>query len=160
DGTSSAGVISGPTGGPFAVTGDHFYADEGQDSITVIVGDDAPGTATATAVGTANDAESDALRSAAVNIGVNEGQAFSGVVASFTDPGFPGQVAADFTATIDWGDSTTTAGTVSGPTGGPFSISGTHTYADEGAYTVNAVFADDAPSILTNITIASTANVA
>src|SRR5882672_10371212 len=39
--------------------------------------------------------------------------------------------ASAFTATIDWGDGTTTTGTVVG-SNGSFSVTGGHTYADEG----------------------------
>ena len=38
----------------------------------------------------------------------------------------------DFTATINWGDGTTTAGTVIG-SNGSFTVAGGHTYADEGS---------------------------
>ena len=59
--------------------------------------------------------------------------AFNDAVASFTDAN-PGATTADFTATIDWGDATTSAGTVSGPTGGPFTVSGRPVrYREEGA---------------------------
>src|SRR5262249_32060927 len=53
-------------------------------------------------------------------------------------------VASDFVAMIDWGDGTTSAGTISG-SGGAFSVSGSHTYAQGGQYTVDALVADDAP---------------
>ena len=58
--------------------------------------------------------------------------AFNDAVASFTDAN-PGATTADFTATINWGDATTSAGTVSGPTGGPFTVSGRPVrYREEG----------------------------
>ena len=52
-------------------------------------------------------------------------------VATFTDadraatPGI-------YVVTIAWGDGTTSGGTVSGPTGGPFIVKGSHVFADEG----------------------------
>ena len=69
-------------------------------------------------------------------ITVQEGQTFSGVVGSFAvtpDPN-PGQinptaVASDFVATIDWGDGTTTSGTIVANGSGGFDVYGTHTYA-------------------------------
>jgi Tol biopolymer transport system component len=64
-------------------------------------------------------------------IQISEGSAFSGQVAGFIDTS-PGDVATDFTAGIDWGDGSTSTGTVSGPAGGPFVVSGTHPYAEEG----------------------------
>ena len=56
------------------------------------------------------------------------GSPFTGAVASFVD-GTPTASAANFTAIINWGDGTQSPGTVSGPTGGPFTVSGTHTYS-------------------------------
>ena len=74
-----------------------------------------------------------------------EGLPFSGVVATFSDAD-PGAALADYTASIDWGDGTApTPGTIVG-TGGPngvtFSVSGTHTYAEEGAFAVVATISD------------------
>src|SRR5262249_48187971 len=76
---------------------------------TVILSDDAPGTATATATGTATVIEADTLVGSAT-LTATEGTAFNGAVATFTDNGFPGNVASDFTASFIWGDGTTTAG--------------------------------------------------
>ena len=159
DGTTTSGTILGAGGGTFSVGGSHAYTDEGSFTVSVTLSDDAPGTATATASGTASVAEGDFGSLNPATITPTEGTAFSGAVASFTDPGNPSQTAGDFTATIDWGDGTTTAGTVSGATGGPFTIGGSHTYADEGTFAVIATFSDDPPSTLTDIPIFSTAEV-
>jgi streptogramin lyase len=68
-----------------------------------------------------------------------EGAPVSGTVATFanTSPG-------DFTATIDWGDGTPTAtGTITAPVEGPtYRVSGSHTYAEEGSYTITVTLAD------------------
>src|SRR4029077_5455125 len=55
-------------------------------------------------------------------------------VATFADNA--GLTSADYTATIDWGDGTTTAGVVSG-SGPSFTVASavSHTYADEGLFT-------------------------
>src|ERR1700720_3284055 len=53
-------------------------------------------------------------------------------VASFTD-GTLTDTASSFIATIDWGDGTTTTGTVVGSNGN-FTVEGGHTYADENQY--------------------------
>src|SRR5215469_2304838 len=50
-------------------------------------------------------------------------------VASFTD-GTLTDTAANFNATIDWGDGVTTTGTVVG-SNGSFTVQGGHTYADD-----------------------------
>jgi hypothetical protein len=69
------------------------------------------------------------------------GVAVSPTVATFTDtkppwyqpPWYPSH----FSATIDWGDGTTTSGTVNPPGGygDPYTVTGTHTYATQGTYT-------------------------
>ena len=65
----------------------------------------------------------------------------TGTVATFTDAN-PNATASDFTATINWGDGTTTTGTVVAQNGGGFAVDGTHTYADEGKYTVDVTIND------------------
>jgi len=62
----------------------------------------------------------------------NEGVALASNtdVASFTVNNST-DTASAFTATIDWGDGTTTTGTVVG-SNGSFTVDGGHTYADEG----------------------------
>ena len=141
--TTSGGTVSGPTGGPYTVTGTHTYADEGSFTVTTSVTDslnfanDLSTTSTATVA--------DAPIGASCAVATVSTQSFSGPVATLTD-GNPGAPASDFTATIDWGDASTSAGTVTGPNGGPFTVSGTHTYATTGVYTVNASIVDDGGS--------------
>jgi hypothetical protein len=65
-------------------------------------------------------------------INTTEGQPFVGTVATFTDSD-PSAVLADFAATIDWGDGTTSAGQILEDASGKFDVSGSHTYADEGS---------------------------
>src|SRR5262249_14347328 len=68
------------------------------------------------------------LSATGVNISATAGAPFSGPVATFTnsDPfGNP----ASYSATITWGDGTTSAGAISG-TGSTLTVSGSHTYAD------------------------------
>ena len=69
------------------------------------------------------------------------GTQFNGAVANFVD-GTPTATAGDFTASIDWGDGTRGSGTVSGATGGPFTVSGTHTYTNPGGYTLKVSLQD------------------
>jgi hypothetical protein len=81
------------------------------------------------------------ITAAGTAVRATEGQPYSGQVATFTDPD-PTATAAEYAATIDWGDGTPlTAGTVAG-SGGTFAVSGTHTYADEGSHTVTAAITD------------------
>jgi PKD repeat protein len=67
-------------------------------------------------------------------------QAFDGTVADLHD-GNPSAPLSDFTATIDWGDSSTSSGAVGG-SGGDYTVSGAHTYASTGYYDVS-IHVDD-----------------
>jgi len=66
-----------------------------------------------------------------------EGNKYIGQVAHFTDAD-PTLVAANFTATISWGDgSSTTSGSIVSDGIGGFNVNGSHTYVDEGDYIVH-----------------------
>jgi len=75
-------------------------------------------------------------------IQATHGSPFNGAVANFVD-GTPTATSADFTATIVWGDGGKSAGTVSGPAGGPFTVSGTHTYSRPGGYALTVTLHDN-----------------
>src|SRR5439155_11702070 len=81
-------------------------------------------------------------------INATEGQSFNGEVAGFVDSN-TSNTAADFTATIDWGDGSTTSGTVTGSGSGGFTVNGTHTYAEEGSFTASVTLRDDNPGTAT-----------
>ncbi len=144
DGTSTTGIV--PTGTNFAYTvnGTHTYPDgtDGPQTVTVVLSDDAPGTATGTATGTI-DVQETPFTVTAVSVAGGEGVTLTPTVAKFTDPGTT--AAAGFTASIDWGDGTTTAGTVAGASGN-FSVTGSHAYADEGSYTISTTVNDLDPN--------------
>ena len=82
-------------------------------------------------------------------LAATEGVAFQGLVAHFTDSN-PAGTAADYTATITWGDGSistvtavaTAAGQVVADAGGGFDVIGTNTYAEEGSATVVVVITD------------------
>src|SRR5262249_41276138 len=75
---------------------------------------------------------------------VTEGSNFSDIIATFGDDN-PAASPTDFNASIDWGDGTSlTAGAVNNDSG-LFSVSGSHTYADEGAFTVTVTINDNPP---------------
>jgi len=127
DGSSSTGTYSSGQ-----VSGTHTYAEEGSFSGTVTVtGPNCPG-------GSVTDTLSASVADAALTAGPNGAvnatatQPFNGTVATFTDAN-PGAPASDFTATINWGDGTSSSpGTASG-SGGQFAVSGSHTYATFGS---------------------------
>ena len=153
---TTAGMIFASSAA-FTVIGQHTYADEGSFTVTVTISDVSPGTGTATAMDTASVTESDSLSGTPVSFAALAGTSFTTTVANFTDT-FTANVPGDFTATIDWGDATTTAGTVTGG-GGAYSVSGTHTYAGSGTFTVTVTLSDDAPGTATAMAT-STAHVA
>ena len=67
-------------------------------------------------------------------------QSFSGTVANLSD-GNPSAPLTDFTATINWGDGSTSAGAVSG-SGGNYTVSGSHVYTSTGYYNVGVAVDD------------------
>src|SRR5262249_18705008 len=73
---------------------------------------------------------------------------FTGVVAGFTDAD-PAGAAADYTATITWGDGHTSAGTITGNGSGGFNVSGTNTYMTDGTYPIAVTITDAGGSTAT-----------
>ena len=151
DGTTSAGTVTG-SAGSFSVSGTHTYADEGSFPVQVTVIDIA-NSLSASSTGTATVGESDVLVGTGLAITATQGVAFTGAVASFTDTD-AANVPGDFTATINWGDTTTTAGIVSGGSG-TFLVSGSHTYAGAGTFPVTVTLSDDAPGTATATAVGS-----
>ncbi len=123
DGSSSPG-----TAGSSAISGTHTYAEEGTFNGSVSWNDDC-GSHTSPFTVVVADAQ---LRAAGASVAAIAGSSFSGVVATFSDAD-PGGVASDYTASIAWGDGTSSAGTVT-PSGSSFVVRGTHTYATAGSY--------------------------
>jgi len=149
DGTTGPGSVRTTPGGPGVptsgtITGTHTYATHGDYAATVTVFDSLgpQGSATLSVLDTppAVTAGSDQT--------VNQGSPVV-VAATFNDPGFEaGATAASYPATIEWGDGTSSSGTVTVTPGGPGksttgTVSGSHIYADQGNYTVTVVVADD-----------------
>src|SRR6266545_1497584 len=148
DGPPTAGTITGPTGGPFTVSGTHTYKEEGTYAVTVVITDVDTPTNNATAHSTAHVADAPLTPGTlTLNDGV-EGVTPTTATFTFTDAN-SFATTADFTATFDWGDTTSSAGIVAGPTGGPFTVSGTHTYSSTGFFTITVSIADDGGSTAT-----------
>jgi hypothetical protein len=144
DGSVTAGTITGPAGGPFAVSGGHTWADEGSFPVTVSISDGDNAGANTAAAGTATVLEADGLTSTgSIAITTASDGSFSGAVSGFTNTSTI-NVASDFAATINWGDSTTNPGIVN-VSAGNLTVSGSHTYASTGAYSVSVQVQDDAP---------------
>jgi hypothetical protein len=164
DGSTSSGTITQPggVGTMFVVSGHHAYAEEGTFAITVSITDKAGNTASATSSASVADAALTATGGFTVT--ATEGSASaSQTVATFTDANSTAPVS-DFTATIDWGDgSTPTAGTVTQPggIGTAFVVSGSHTYAEEGAsYSIKVSITDVGSSTASATSAANVADAA
>jgi hypothetical protein len=157
DGNTTAGTVI-EQGGAFVVLGSYTYADEGSYTANVTLTDPGSGTASATAQTGVTVAEGDALTGNPYIIMAPPNKTFGVTVATFTDTN-TANAASDFTATIDWGDGSTSAGIVTGGTGGNYTVRGSHDYASSGTFTVNVTLADDAPGTAA-ATAPSTANIA
>jgi hypothetical protein len=145
DGQTSPGTVSAAAGGGFAVYGTHVYSDEASYvGVVVAISDSGGSTATAsngnTAVNMVTVADA-TLTAKPSTVITSQGATFSGTVATFTDAN-PLATAADFTATINWGDGHTTTGSVSAAAGGGFQVTGSHQYTGFGAFTIGLSLAD------------------
>ncbi len=142
DGSTSSGSITQATsGGPYTVSGTHTYADEGTFATGVTVTDNQLALNTATAAGTATIADASITVTGTTVAPQTTNAAFTVPVATFTD-GNPTTPLGDFTASIDWGDGTTSAGTIASPG----TVEGAHTYASHGTYSVKVTVSDSGGS--------------
>jgi hypothetical protein len=144
DGTSSTGTIVSNGSGGFSITGSHTYSELGGpgpdlenemdtvDTFTMTVTISNSST-TVTVTNTVNVAEEEEILSAQGGFTFNtqEYQTLSNVVLATFTPGAM-ESAGEFTANIDWGDGTTSTGTVVDQGNGTFAVLGTHTYSELG----------------------------
>jgi ELWxxDGT repeat protein len=138
DGTvSSTGTVVATMQG-LVVTGGHSYAEAGTYTVTMTI---AKGGGSPKSVTTTMRVADAPLWAGRQFLRVTEGQAFTGTVATSTDSNPLGR-AGDFTATIQWGDGTTSTGTMTQTGPGRFAVQGGHAYAAAGKYTVTVAVAD------------------
>jgi choice-of-anchor C domain-containing protein len=83
---------------------------------------------------------------------------FTAPVATFTDS-YPAAPLGNFSATVNWGDGTSSAGIITQPggSGTTFAVSGTHTYTAHGTYTVGVTvnsIAGGTASVSDSVTVA------
>jgi uncharacterized protein (TIGR03118 family) len=156
DGASSAGTVTATGNGDFLVVGTHAYTEEGSDAVSVSIADNGGNTATIAETATVLDAP---LKAKGVVISGGTASSSSTlvvssqVVATFVDTG-GAEPAANYTATIDWGDGSTSAGTVAlSSDGTTFDVSGSHTYTSSGRFTPTVSIADDGGAKATATTI-------
>jgi hypothetical protein len=151
DGTTNSGLLV-PSGGGLKVFGSHSYAEGGAYPISVTI--QSQDSQTATASGTAAVADAP-LTPTGSTVAYTEGAPASRVVAAFEDAD-PRSGTADYTATINWGDGSSSAGTITAD-GALYDISGLHAYAEEGSYTISVSLQDLSGG---SATVTATANVA
>jgi uncharacterized protein (TIGR03118 family) len=154
DGTTSYGTISSAiaatdasaAGGLFTVAGSHAYGSTGDYTFTVTIRD--VDGSQATVQGTAHLVQATLVAHAlpVVSHGLSLDKA---TVATFFDTGGADPLA-NYSATIDWGDGSTSAGTISSAiapagasaAGGLFTVAGSHTYASIGDYKFTVTISD------------------
>jgi hypothetical protein len=130
DGTTTPGTVA-TSGTAFTVNGSHTYTAAGSPTLMVTVTNTMNGVTSAPVSSSSTATVSiPALAVMTQPITATEGTAFSGQVATGT---FTSGISGPFSATINWGDGTTTAGTVT-TSGTSFMVNGSHTYAEEGNY--------------------------
>jgi YD repeat-containing protein len=144
---TSSGTVVQLADGTYQVQGNHVYADEGQYTLSVTIVDDPDNDPPATA-GTLTVQTPALIVNAPFTVILGavepvEGIAFSGTVASFLDPVLPSEPAGDFTAQIDWGDGSSSAGTIVALGSGLFDVLGSHTYDEEGIRVLQVTVTDN-----------------
>jgi hypothetical protein len=149
DGQTSSGTVTVAADGSYSVTGSHTYAEEGSFALTVRVtgsGSEMPPTSDS---GSAK--VTDATLSASTPTPVIKGLSVT-LTTTFTDAD-PNGTATDYTTSINWGDGTTSAGTI-GSSGTSFTATRTHKYGKHGTYTVTVTIKDaGGSSVTTTVTI-------
>ena len=156
DGSSSAGAISYNVGtGLFSVVGSHQYAEEGSYALSVTVHHDS--SPDVTVAGTASVSDPAVAATAAGGLNAVEGTGSTFALTTFTDPG-GAEALADYSATINWGDGSSSPGTIAyNASTGVFTVTGTHTYAEEGSNVSSVTIQHDGSAA---VTVSSTVNVA
>jgi len=159
DGSSAtaATLVATSTPGVFDVEGSHTYAEHGTDTISVSASDVGGSTASTTSTASVADAS---LSATGVNVSATEGAPLSNViVATLTDGAGSYSNPNDLSATINWGDSSSSAGKlVATGTPGVYSIEGSHTFGEYGSYTVSVSINDAGGSTASAQSTASVAD--
>jgi hypothetical protein len=164
DGSSSSGTVNDLGGGKYSVTGGHTYKEDGTYPVTITLSD--PGSADVVLTTTANVADGPngdddlVLTATPTAIPLQEATPFSGTLLKFFDPPSgppPGTTENDFTVTISWGDGSSSNGTVNDLGGGNYSLTGSHTYQEDGVYPVTINLSDPGSPDVVVTTIANVA---
>ena len=131
DGTTSAGKV-GAAGTDVIVTGSHTYDKQGYFPTRITLSDSSGPLRQATGEAIVADTK---FSLASAKIAAFAGVPFTGKVATLTD--LPsGDHASDFDVKINWGDGTSSAGTLQTTSAGKFDVRGSHTWATTGTKSV------------------------
>jgi hypothetical protein len=144
------GTILGPAqalnGGVATLTTTALAA--GTNTLTAIYSGDTKFSGSSGQIATFVDAR---LSATGVNVTVAHGVTATNVtVATFTD-GDPNGLASQFKATITWGDGTAASTGTIVASGSTFTVTGSHTFASPGRYTVSVAIQDSGGSIASSI---------
>jgi hypothetical protein len=167
DGTPTTGGLISQSGSLYTVQANHTYGEEGSFPIHVSISHESAPVAHAVSGATVSDPS--VITSGTSITGIASLPLTGVTVGTFTDPGGAEPNPSDLIGTINnhyqiasinWGDGTpldTTTGTLSyggapGSQTDPFGISGSHTYASGGVYTITAVIDHESapPSTVTS----------
>jgi hypothetical protein len=140
DGSSSAASF-GASGAVVSVTGTHFYHEEGGYTVTTTFSQGAAFSVIVSSTAAVTDAPLTNVQVPVLNAteGISTGTV---VVASFTDPGGSEPVG-DYGAAIQWGDGSSTSGTIVDLGNGQFNVTASHVYPDEGNKTLTVTLTHD-----------------
>jgi hypothetical protein len=130
DGTTIGGSIVTDGSGGFDVVGSHTYTEQGSYGGYVHIVDDGGATLYMYLDAAITDASITATTGTAT---FAEGQSQTVTAITFQDAN-PYETGSDLTATIDWGDGTSIAGTIVSEGGGNFKVTGVHSYAAAGTF--------------------------
>ena len=152
DGATSDGTITASTTDPgtYAISGQHAYTSYNPATIVVTLSasdgttytvDSAIAFATASS-GTSGGSETGGVTFQDYAIVPAVGVEFNNAVATFQDSSTSNP--SDFTATINWGDGTQSAGVVTGDGSGSFTVTGDHTFTEDPVVSVDVSGPDGA----------------
>ncbi len=142
DGQTASGTVTLAPDGSYSVTGSNAYDEEGSFPISVTVSASGGGNATASSQASVADA---VLTMSTPSVVIHKLAVT--LTAAFFDAD-PNGTATDYTASIDWGDGSISAGTI-GTNNPGFSATDSHTYAKHKTYTVTVTITDAGGSSVT-----------
>jgi autotransporter-associated beta strand protein len=155
DGGSTAGTIVANGGGTFSVQGNHTYAEEGAFTLSLTVHDTGNSTMTS-GNATTNVADVSVVATGGFTISAGRGTDTPLVtVATFTDPA-SAEALADYTATTDWGDSTSPSTATITFSAGTFTVADHHKYIAQGSFNITVTIHHDTAAA---VMVTDTANV-